>query len=53
MRTHNDEDHGFTVRDAEWVHGHGVAGTIAEIERVIGDRRAYLTFEPFGAGFAA
>jgi agmatinase len=33
------------VRDAEWVHGHGVAGTIAEIERVIGDRRAYLTFD--------
>lgn len=45
MRTHNDETHGFTVRDAEWVHSHGIAATIAEIERVVGNRRAYLTFD--------
>lgn len=45
MRTHNDESHGFTVRDAEWVHNHGVAATIAEIKRVVGNRRAYLTFD--------
>ena len=45
MRTHNDENHGFTVRDADWVHNHGVAATIAEIERVVGNRRAYLTFD--------
>lgn len=45
MRTHNDETHGFTVRDAEWVHGNGVAATVAEIKRVVGRRRAYLTFD--------
>lgn len=45
MRTHNDETHGFTVRDAEWVHERGVAATIEEIRRVVGDRRAYLTFD--------
>jgi agmatinase len=45
LRTHNDETHGFTILDAEWVHGHGVAETVAEIKRVVGGRRAYLTFD--------
>ena len=45
IRTHNDETHGFTVRDAEWVHGNGVAAVIAEIMRVVGNRPAYLTFD--------
>lgn len=45
MRTHNDETHGFTVHDAEWVHANGVAATIAEIKRVVGYRRAYLSFD--------
>ncbi|MFO0743181.1 MAG: agmatinase [Labilithrix sp.] len=45
IRTHNDEDHGFNIRDADWVHEHGIAATIAEVERIVGGRRAYLTFD--------
>lgn len=45
IRTHNDETHGFTVLHAPWVHEQGIAATIAEIERVVGDCKAYLTFD--------
>lgn len=45
IRTHNGDTHGFTVLDADWVRDNGVAGTVAEILRVVGDRRAYLTFD--------
>ncbi len=45
IRTHNDETHGLTVRDAAWVHANGAERTIAEIKRVVGDRPAYLTFD--------
>lgn len=45
LRTHNDDLMGFNVRDAEWVHEHGVKATIAEIRRIVGDRKCYLTFD--------
>ena len=45
VRCHNDETHGFTVLDAPWVHDNGAAAVIAEIERVVGDGKAYLTFD--------
>lgn len=45
IRTHNDEAHGFTVLDAAWVHEQGAAATAREILRVVGDRKAYLTFD--------
>ncbi len=45
IRTHNDETHGFTILDAPWVHQHGVAATVEEIGRVVGDNKAYLTFD--------
>jgi agmatinase len=45
IRSHNPETHGFTVLDAPWVHEHGVAATLAEIERVAGGHKAYLTFD--------
>ena len=45
IRCHNDETHGFTVLDAPWVHDNGAAAVIAEIERVVGDGKAYLTFD--------
>ena len=45
IRTYNSETHGFTVLHAPWVHDHGHAATIAEITRVVGDARAYLTFD--------
>jgi agmatinase len=45
LRTHNDETHGFNILDAAWVHERGVAATVAEILRVVGDHMAYLTFD--------
>jgi agmatinase len=45
LRTYNPEDHGFTILEVPWVHEHGVAATIAEIERVTGGHKAYLTFD--------
>lgn len=45
IRSHNDETHGFTLLDAPWVHDKGAAAVIAEIERVAGGHRAYLTFD--------
>lgn len=45
LRTHNDETHGFTILDAGWVHGNGPAAVVAEIKRIVGDNKAYLTFD--------
>ena len=45
IRTFNSETHGFTILHAPWVHEHGVAASIAEIKRVVGANKAYLTFD--------
>ena len=45
IRTHNDETHGFHILDALWVHENGVGATVAEIERIVGAHKAYLTFD--------
>ena len=45
IRTHNDDTMGFTVLGAPWVHREGIAATLDEIRRVVGDTTAYLTFD--------
>ncbi|MFP6729836.1 MAG: agmatinase [Alphaproteobacteria bacterium] len=45
IRSDNPESHGFTILDAPWVHDNGTAAVIAEIERVAGGHKAYLTFD--------
>ena len=45
IRTHNDETHGFNILDATWVHNRGVEAAVAEIKRVVGGNKAYLTFD--------
>lgn len=45
LRTHNDQTHGFNILDAPWVHENGIKATVAEILRVVGDHKAYLTFD--------
>ncbi|HEX9449116.1 MAG TPA: agmatinase [Dongiaceae bacterium] len=45
LRTHNDDLMGFNVLDAAWVHEHGIKAVIAEVHRIVGDRKAYLTFD--------
>jgi agmatinase len=45
IRTHNDETHGFTILDAPSVIEKGAGETVAEIRRIVGENRAYLTFD--------
>lgn len=45
IRTHNSDRLGFTWIDAAFVHEHGVAATVAEIRRIVGRHKAYLTFD--------
>jgi len=44
IRTHC-QTHGYTVLDAPWIHANGVEATVVEIKRVVGEHRAYLTFD--------
>lgn len=45
IRTWNDDFMGIHVLDATWVHRHGTDAVIAEVERIVGDRPAYFTFD--------
>ncbi|MEM7224576.1 MAG: agmatinase [Pseudomonadota bacterium] len=45
IRTYNTKTYGYTILSAPWVHQQGVEATVAEIKRVVGDRKAYLTFD--------
>lgn len=45
IRTHNSDPMGFTWLDAAWVHGHSAAEAVAEIERIVGANKAYLSFD--------
>ena len=45
IRTHNDDRMGFTWLDAAWVHEHGPDAAAEETRRIVGDARAYLTFD--------
>ena len=45
IRTHNPDHKGLTWLDADWVHRNGVDATVAEIQRIVGDQKAYLTFD--------
>ena len=45
IRTYNAKTYGYTILSAPWVHEKGVEMTVAEIKRVVGDHKAYLTFD--------
>jgi agmatinase len=45
LRTTNDDTLGFNVLDARWVHERGPAAVAGEVMRIVGDRKAYLTFD--------
>jgi agmatinase len=45
IRTWNDDFMGMNVIDAPWVHDHGPKAVLERIQDVVGDRRAYLTFD--------
>jgi agmatinase len=45
LRTHNDDHLGFNVLDAPWVHERGAQAAASEVRRIVGRRKAYLTFD--------
>ncbi len=45
IRTHNSDRMGFTWLDAPWVHENGVVRTVEKIKRLVGNNKAYLTFD--------
>ena len=45
IRAYSESDHGFTILDAPWVHEHGPGAALRETLRVVGERKAYLTFD--------
>lgn len=45
IRTGNDEDHGFDILTAPWVHRNGVEAVVDAIKERIGDNKVYLTFD--------
>lgn len=44
VRTHSKAQ-GFTVLDAPWMHANGPQAVLQEIQRVVGEQPAYLTFD--------
>jgi agmatinase len=45
LRTTNDEPLGFNILDARRVQRDGPEAIAAEVRRIVGDRKAYLTFD--------
>ncbi len=45
IRTWNDDYMGLNMLFAPWVHENGVAATIAEIKKTVGNHPTYLTFD--------
>ena len=45
IRTTNEKPLGFNIRDAAWVHAHGVDELIAAIKEIIGEHKTYITFD--------
>jgi agmatinase len=45
LRTHNDETHGFNILDGNWVQENGPQAVIDRVKKIVGNRKAYLTFD--------
>ena len=45
IRTTNEKPLGFNIRDAAWVHAHGIGALIAAIKEIIGEHKTYITFD--------
>ena len=45
IRTFNTKTYGYRILSAPWVHQQGTEATVAEIKRVVGAHKAYLTFD--------
>ncbi|MFT5112826.1 MAG: agmatinase [Parasphingorhabdus sp.] len=45
LRTNNDKTHGFNILDADFVHENGPKAVIEKVLEIVGDNKAYLTFD--------
>ncbi|MTI09425.1 agmatinase [Curvivirga aplysinae] len=45
LRTTNPDTLGFNILDARWVSKHGPEACAAEIKRIVGNDKAYITFD--------
>jgi len=45
MRTANDDNHGYRVLDARWLHKHGVSEAVEAIKSRVGNHPCYVTFD--------
>jgi agmatinase len=45
LRTLNTETHGFNILDADWVHENGPKAVAKRVCEIVGDNKAYLTFD--------
>lgn len=45
LRTTNDKPMNFNILDSRWVHRNGPEAVAAEIKRIVGDNKSYLTFD--------
>jgi agmatinase len=45
LRTTNDEPMNFNILDARWVHRNGPESVAAEVKRIVGGNKVYLTFD--------
>ena len=45
IRTKNPKTYGYHILQAPWVHKNGPEAVVAEIKRIVGDAKAYLTFD--------
>ncbi|MCF8069505.1 MAG: agmatinase [Desulfobacterales bacterium] len=45
IRTKNPETYGYNILYAPWVHENGPKSTVAEIKKIVGDNKTYLTFD--------
>ena len=45
LRTYNKDTHGFNILDARWIHANGPEATVAEIRRILGGHKVYLSFD--------
>ncbi len=45
LRTYNADTQGFNILDARWIHTQGPEAAVAEIRRILGGHKVYLTFD--------
>ena len=45
LRTTNDDPMGFNILDANWVHENGPVAVADKVRDIVGERKAYLTFD--------